>query len=362
MKKLICTLIIALTLTMPTAALANTTPDISKITCERISGNDAYDTAIAIADRLASGTELNNGGQFEAVVLASGNNWQDAIVGAPLAVYKKAPILLTDLTPDMVTSQKTFTYIQEHLATSKDIYILGGTAIIPASFEEKLRSMGYLNIHRIGGYDAPETSLLIAQQYPNNMYSVRFVGLDNFGDALTIATDSAYWGHPVLLVGDNGLTQAQADFAKLFKQRSAIGNISDTLKSYYAGDKDFVYSKGTSVYDTNGMMSRWNARSPFLFIVSGKQFTDGLTGTVLAARHRGVLILTDPQTVLPETAVALNHIAYQEHNPNWRITPESQMWGKLIVFGGSGALTDNVITNIRQILASDGVLRGDKIQ
>lgn len=363
MKKFIISVLIsAITLTIPTGVLANTTAsnsDISKITYERIYGNDAYDTAIAVADRLASPSELNNGGQFEAIVLASGNSWQDAIVGAPLAVYKKAAILLTDLTPDMATSQKTFAYIDAHLAKTKDIYILGGEVIIPPSFVDKLISMGYSaeNIHRIGGYDAAETSLLIAQEYPNNTFMINFVGTDNFADALSTG-DSAYWGWPTLLVNSEGLSDAQAKFADKFVKRVAIGGIADTVKTYYAGDKNFTIQKGVSVYDTNGITSQWYARNPILFISSGESFSDGLTGTVLAARHRGYMLLTNPQTVLPETAVALNHIAYEEHNPTWRITPESKMWGHVIIFGGSGAIPDSTVTEIRQILASDGINAG----
>lgn len=365
MKKLIGTLIIALTLVMPSAVLADTTAansDISKIPYERISGDDSYDTAIAIADRLGSSYEWNNGGQFEGIVLASGTRWEDAIVGAPLAEYKKAPILLVDITPDLPTSQKTLDYIAKHLTTDKKIYILGGSVIIPDTFIDKLVSMGYSagSIQRIGGYDAPETSLLVAQMYPNDMFEVTFSGLDNFGDALSNASNSAYSGAPSLLVGSNGLTKAQSDFAAKFTKRIAIGNISDSLKSYYSGDENFIFHKGSSIYDTNGIMTQWHTRNPIIYVVQGEKFMDGLAGAVLAARHRGFIILTDPHTVLPETAVALNDIAYQEHNPAWRTTLASQMWGKLVVFGGSGAVSDSVVTNIRQILASDGYNAGSR--
>lgn len=352
MKKLIGTLLVALTLVMSSTVLADTTPDISKVPVERIYGNDQYDTAIAIADRLASASDWNNGGQFDSVVIASGDTWEDAIVGAPLAEYKKAPILLVDSTPDASGSQKTLAYISEHLTTDKDIYILGGNVVVPTSFEEKLASMGYSNIHRIGGKDAAETSLLVAQQYPYNLYAVSFVGLDNFADALTCASDSAYWGWPTLIVGSNGLTKDQLDFASKFTAKGAVGAIANNaaLKAQFPGVN--LGTAGSSIYDTNGIMSKYHERDSILYVVQGEKFMDGLAGAVLAARHKGYMILTDPQTVKPETAVALNDLAYEEHDPAWR--GSSSFYPNLVVFGGPGAVSDNVITNIRQILASNG--------
>jgi putative cell wall-binding protein len=346
--------LVALTLAVPSIALAYTAPDISKVPYERIYGNDQYDTAIAIADRLGSTSEWNNGGQFDGIVLASGNSWEDAIVGAPLAEYKKAPILLVDSSPDMATSQKTLDYMSKHLATDKDIYILGGTVVVPTTFEEKTASMGYTNIHRIGGKDAPETSLLVAQQYPNNMYEVYFAGLNNFGDALSCAADWAYWGYPILLVDDNGLSKDQSDFASKFNIRMAFGNISDTvsLKTEYAGQKNFVTFKGTNVYDTNAKKrTQRHYSDSIVYVVQGEKFMDGLAGAVLAARHKGYIILTDPNSVLPETEVALKDLAYEEHDPVWRGT--KSFYPNLVVFGGPGAVSDSVVTSIRQILASN---------
>ena len=109
----------------------------------RIFGVDRVATAVAI-----STTAYPSGGAG-AVVLARADAYPDALVGAPLAASVNAPLLLTSgaALPDSTKAE-----LQRVLAPGKTVYLLGGTASIPASVSTELAALGYAVV-RYGGVD-----------------------------------------------------------------------------------------------------------------------------------------------------------------------------------------------------------------
>ena len=93
---------------------------------DRISGSDRYATAAAISQ-----ADFPTG-DASAVVLARGDDYPDALVGAPLAAAKNAPLLLTT-GPTMPTV--TQTELHRVLAAGGTVYVLGGTSAVPASVD-----------------------------------------------------------------------------------------------------------------------------------------------------------------------------------------------------------------------------------
>lgn len=89
----------------------------------RLSGNDRYDTAIAIANYFKLSTDT--------AVVATGNDFPDALVGSVVAANKKAPIVLVGDDADRQTK-----YINDNKITN--LILLGGEGAISKNLENKL--------------------------------------------------------------------------------------------------------------------------------------------------------------------------------------------------------------------------------
>lgn len=126
----------------------------------RLGGNDRFDTAIAIADQFKKFTSLDT----STVILGRCDDYADSLSIAPFAMYKQAPLLLTE--KDKLTD-KTRAYITQH--NIKNVYIIGGIGVIGQTVEDSLNQMG-LTVCRIGGKDRYETNRLIMAQIPISMY------------------------------------------------------------------------------------------------------------------------------------------------------------------------------------------------
>lgn len=151
---------------------------------QRLYGKNRYETMYQVA------LELNSG-KVSDVVLASGLTFPDALAGVPFAHQKKAPILLVDKTP--ANSQQAFTYIEEHLRTDGNVYILGGEAAIPDSFITALVAAGIAeeNIQRIRGANRYLTALEIAKNMNHDGREFYIASGDKFPDALSASVLAA---------------------------------------------------------------------------------------------------------------------------------------------------------------------------
>jgi len=174
----------------------------------RIFGADRYETAIAVAED-TYGSELQ-----ECLVLAVGDNFPDALAAGPLVDDSGCPLVLTagdSLHP------ATAAYMAAEAADSLGfVYIIGGTAAIPASVETELFAMG-LNTQRLGGANRYETAAAIADEinspdWSASNRSVVLVNGNSFADALaagTFASMSAVDG-VLLLVNAGSIPSATA--------------------------------------------------------------------------------------------------------------------------------------------------------
>lgn len=137
-------LIIAISLLVSTKVHAQTI---------RIGGMDRYETSVEIS---------KNGWQSsDNIILANGEgdkNFADALSGTLLAYNLNAPMLLTST---WMMDSKIKSEISRLKA--KNIYILGGTAVISGDLENWLKSNQY-NVIRIAGQNRYETATKIADQ------------------------------------------------------------------------------------------------------------------------------------------------------------------------------------------------------
>ena len=110
----------------------NSVPKLENETT-RIYGTDRYKTAVEIAKAFKS--KLNK--DIDTIVLASGEDYPDALCAGPLASSKNAAILLTN---SKTLNEDTREYIKAN-TNIKNIIIVGGEKSISSSVEDELKTL-----------------------------------------------------------------------------------------------------------------------------------------------------------------------------------------------------------------------------
>lgn len=252
--------------------------------CTRLYGANRYETSLIIADYLKESVGRD---QFSNIIVASGTNFADALSGGYLANQKYAPILLTN----DKNQANVIAYIKENLSPDGTVYLLGGTAAVPASYEKQLAGF---HVKRLGGTNRYETNYLILKEAGVLFSDLVICTGKAFPDSLSASTS----GRPIMLVGDT-LTAQQKE---LLKDNSAcryiIGGtnaVSQAIEKAAAANGTTIRIGGTTRYETSALIAKQFSPKYVsdLVLAYGENFPDGLSGAPLLGR-RGVMVLTTP--------------------------------------------------------------------
>ena len=96
----------------------------------RMDGANRYDTAVRFAGWAAA-----NGATLEHPTVATGNNFADALVGAPLAGGKNSVLLLAD---DQGAGPRAVGFLTEHASEVREGYILGLQTAVSYEMEDRI--------------------------------------------------------------------------------------------------------------------------------------------------------------------------------------------------------------------------------
>ncbi|MDD7732435.1 MAG: cell wall-binding repeat-containing protein [Firmicutes bacterium] len=170
---------------------------------ERIGGKDRYETSALLAKRVAGLI----GGVDQAIV-ASGEDFPDALASAPLSGKKVAPILLTrkESLPKSVAAM-----IKE--LKIKTVDIAGGNKAVATSLEKALPKL----TKRYDGDNRYDTAALIANDVRTSPRQVYLASGEVFPDALTIGPVAAKTEDPILLSRKSVLPKETQDYMKKHK-------------------------------------------------------------------------------------------------------------------------------------------------
>lgn len=246
----------------------------------RVQGIDRYETSISVSKKWSSS---------EYAVLASGEDFPDALSAAPLARAYGAPILLTTPRTLMPNTEAELSRLGV-----KELFIIGGTASVSKEIENKLSSKG-IKITRLSGNDRYETSLAVAD-YIGTAGEIFVVSGANFPDALSIASYAAYSQIPIILTENNNLSEGIQDFIAAYGVKKAYliggsGVISENVANKLPNVERIG---GKDRYETNLKVLE---KFPFYFgltmFASGQGFADALSGSALAALTSSPIILMD---------------------------------------------------------------------
>lgn len=153
---------------------------------QRLGGINRYETATLVANQV---------GTSSGVVLASGNNFPDALSIAAIAANSGMPILLTD--------KDNFTSYNKNFLQNKTIsqtYIIGGDGVISNS-----NMANYKNPVRIGGANRYETNTKILEYFKGtiNLNKIYLAAGNNFPDGLVGAPIAALTGSHIILTEES---------------------------------------------------------------------------------------------------------------------------------------------------------------
>jgi putative cell wall-binding protein len=284
----------------------------------RLSGTDRFGTAIA-----ASAVEFPAAGTAGAVVLARSDDYPDALVGAALASAKNAPLLFAN---GGLLTAATQAEIQRVLPAGGTVYLLGGTAAIPATVATSLTSLGFVPV-RYAGTDRFGTALAVADALNDPSTVLLATGI-NFPDALAAGPAAAHIHGVVLLTNGSSLTPAVTAYLAAHP-----GTVYAIGGPAVAADPSATPLSGADRYATAAAVASTLFTTPAnVGVASGTAFPDALTGGAFQAHFGGPIVLTDPHILPTSTSAYLTAVDSSIVTTN--------------IFGGASALSATVQTAV----------------
>jgi putative cell wall-binding protein len=298
----------------------------------RVSGDDRFGTAAAISQVSFVSTET--------VILVNGLNFPDALAATPLAYELDAPVLMVSGNTIHPETQAELNRLEP-----KNIIILGGSSAVSQSIENSLKSK--YNVTRLSGNNRYGTAEAIANELLRQTKRQQFdtvilaYGL-NYPDALGVGPGAALEGCPIIFTDKNNIpAETQRILAKANKVIIVGGSsvVSNAVQKQLTTTHRVTRLSGNSRYDTCIEIQKHffsDTYNDSIFIATGTNFADALTGGVAAARNQSPIILIDGKaSSLPEKTA--NYI--------WESSTK-----KAIVLGGTNAVNRTLEKQIRDLL------------
>ncbi len=319
----------------------------------RLSGLDRYDTAARTSKR-----DFNHGANT--VVIASGENFPDALSAAGLAGAYDAPILLV-----RKTSLPAYTRNEIIRLGASRCIIVGGTSVVGDGVKGALDAIpGMSTPTRIAGADRYETSAKVADEIFTKCGWSDWVGIaglargDNYADALALSPIAWAAKIPVFLTRTASLPPAVEDRIDRVTPAPSANPLYVSGIAFAGGTPaissdvyDHVHDDlmlgcaryaGATRYETAVAIAQWIVGSPWLSyecvgLATGTNYPDALGGGVGMAKRGGILLMTEPNRFTTATRTEL--LAHASE------TREAQVFGSTsavdaTVYSGYAALYD----------------------
>ncbi|GAA1938037.1 cell wall-binding repeat-containing protein [Agromyces allii] len=166
----------------------------------RIAGARRYETAA-----LVSASHFEPG--VPVVYLANGENFPDALAGAPLAGLEEGPVLLTP--PTGLSPAAEAELLRLHPAK---VVVLGGTPAVGAAVIDRVSAVTSATVERLAGVNRYATAVAVSKaRFASGTPVVYLASGENFPDALAAAPVALRDGAPMLLTPRGSLPSYVAD-------------------------------------------------------------------------------------------------------------------------------------------------------
>ncbi len=292
-----------------TGTTFSVTPNASPVFTP-VQAGDRYGTSIEISkDAFPDGITGADYQGYKTCVLATGENWPDALGASSLAGALGGPVLLTKTAslPSAVGAE-----VQRLGATR--VIIIGSTSAVSTAVRNAVAATpGVTRVERLEGTDRYLTATKVASATVDALGTLydgsAFVSTGlNFPDALGAAPIAAHKGWPVYLMGGRGdaAVAAAMDAHGVTKVHilGSIAAVPDSVKTTIKagtglGDAAFIRLEGADRYGTAAAVAQYgvdycNMRWDGVALATGAAFPDALSGGLMQGRFGSVLLLTSP--------------------------------------------------------------------
>ncbi|MDP2233322.1 MAG: cell wall-binding repeat-containing protein, partial [Actinomycetota bacterium] len=280
-----------------------------------LQGPTRYETAVEVSQQ-----SFPDGA--DAVVIATGENWPDALAGASFAGAVGAPILLVgDMTADMCAEDLPQAVADEiERLGASSVYILGGEKAIAAGVQSDIESITGEDAMRFAGMDRYETACVVASEtvgvLGDEWDGTAFATTGrNWPDALAAAPLAAFAGYPVFLADADGMSD---DTEACMDELGVTGTIvlggtvamplSVTAQMQSLGIVEIDRVGGDTRYETAALISQFGVDElgmsfDTLGISTGTRFPDALASGA-ALGQEGFTTMLTPGTYLHAATMA----------------------------------------------------------
>ncbi len=273
----------------------------------RIYGETRYETANAAAREGWSRSSC------DVVIVASGNDFPDALSATSLAGVYGCPVLLVDADSEIPSS----TAAEIHRLGAEEVVVAGGTsAVSDMVFSQLEQIVGTGNVRRLSGSDRHQTCSNIynagAESWSDTCIVVR--GYDSCVDAVSIAPYAFASKSPIFLAQSDGsisddvkttITNGEFSKAIVIGGDSAVAQSAEQWLMDNLGSDSVIRLSGEGRVETSATVARWETGSmttlsvqpdttlgydKTVVINAWGSFADGLTGGALAGSANSVLV------------------------------------------------------------------------
>lgn len=284
----------------------------TKPTSRRIDGSDRYAAAAALSvEGYPSGAPV--------AYVASGQNAVDVVSASSAAAKLGGPLLLNDGTGLQAATQTELQRLQP-----SRVFVVGGTSTIPDSVLAATRTaLPNSAVTRLDGADRYEVSRNVIRSAAFANPPVLFVVDSNaWTDGLTAGSTAAFNQEPLLIVnGPSGTVDSatSALITELHPQAirviggpggvsnetlAALNAIVPTLRVYQTDRFSVAVDVANRTYPG---MTKTTA-----YIVSGVNYADGMSASILAAKNASPLFLSRAECVDQSTLGAIYKFGVQQ--------------------------------------------------
>lgn len=224
---------------------------------------------------------------------------------------------------------------------AKEVVVLGGKGAVSNAVVKELKHEGF-KVRRIEGQSRFDTAAKIASEVsPDGAAEVVIANGMDFPDALSVAAHAAKEGLPILLTQKDALPKATKDAIANLKATNSlvIGGKAAVTKEVERLLPKVTRLSGSDRYKTNVAVNKhFGLDSKHLYVATGQNYADALTGGVLAAKGESAILLVHHK-------VPKDVSAYIKAKKVKRLT----------IFGGENAVSEDVVNDLKKStsIASD---------
>ena len=300
----------------------------------RLSGSSRYDTMGRINDKAFAS---NRGGW---AVVASGENFPDALAASALAGKLDAPVVLTSKGSLSVQAAETL----QRLGSTK-VAVVGGTASVSEKAVGQIKKTGRVSsVTRVSGTSRLETARKVLEYGKGSWGKTAILATSGtFADALSVSSYAYTAKAPILLVNAGQRLDAPTLSALKSGGFNRVLIVGGTA-SVSSGAESQVRASGLSVrrlsgenrYSTSEQVADFAVKDGVLSVdnavfATGESFPDALSGSGLGGQKHSVMLLVGPNG------------GAQFRTISWAAQHKKSM-RDLYVLGGSNSIPSTVRT------------------